>query len=277
MLRKIARKSGVGRALLWMRESKEQRLHAKWAKRNAAGLQALTDKHKGEDAVIVGMGPSLRIEDLELFGKMRSFACNKIYLAFDQVKWRPDYYSVCDVLVAENNKEQILSADFGSTQPLHQSVAWPVLGTQTGALCYGYAGTMEAWHPSEPALLGRDLSRGVLGGGYSVVLEQIQMAYAMGFRRVFLVGVDFKFALGHRTSASSASGEVLAAAGEQNHFHPNYRSKGESWTVPLLAEQKRAYAYCREAYSQDGRLLVNASRKSELAELDRVEFDRIFS
>ena len=276
MLRKIVRKIGIGKALLRMRQSAAQRKYAKWKKRNDARLAALTDKHKGEDAVVIGMGPSLRVEDLEQFGKMRSFACNKIYLAFDQVRWRPDYYSVCDVLVAENNRGEILSADFGSALPIHQSVAWPVLRVQKDALCYGYSGTMEAWSPGESALLSHDLSRGILGGGYSVVLEQIQLAYAMGFHRVFLVGIDFKFAQGQKTGASSASGEVLVAAGEQNHFHPSYRTRGEAWTVPLLAEQERAYAYCRAAFESEGRILVNASRKSELTVLERADFDLIF-
>ena len=272
MLRNIVRNIGVGKALLWMR----QRKHAKWKKGNDARLAELTGRHKGEDAVIIGMGPSLRVEDLERFGKMRSFACNKIYLAFDQVRWRPTFYSVCDILVAENNKADILSADFGSALPLHQSVTWSVLRDQKGALCYGYSGTMEKWSIGESAVLSHDISRGVLGGGFSVVLEQIQLAYAMGFQRVFLVGIDFKFAQGHKTGVSSASGEVLVAGGEQNHFHPNYRTKKETWTVPLLAEQARAYGFCRAAFERQGRVLVNASRQSELKELESADFDLIF-
>ena len=277
MLREIAKKIGVGKALLWMRMSGEERRYAKWKKQNDARLSDLTDKHKGEDAVIIGMGPSLKVEDLEKFQKMASFACNKIYLAFNQVRWRPNYYSICDILVAENNIKDIISADFGSAQPLHQSVTWPILQIQKGALCYHYNGTMENWSSDKPADLRRDLTNGVLGGGYSVVLEQIQLAYAMGFRRVFLVGIDFNFTQGQKTGFRNASGEVLVSSGEQNHFHPNYRTKGETWTVPLLAEQALAYAYCRAAFEKEGRILVNASRQSALTELERVDFERIFA
>jgi hypothetical protein len=276
MLRNIARKIGFGKALLWMRQSREEREHAKWKRRNNALLAELNDKHKGEDAVIVGMGPSLKVDDLERFEKMRCFACNKIYLVFNQVRWRPDYYSICDILVAENNIKEIITKDFGSAQPLHQSITWPVLQVQKGALCYNYNGTIERWSPNEPAALSRDLSNGILGGGYSVVLEQIQLAYAMGFKRVFLVGIDFKFFQGRRTSDISASGQVLLANGEQNHFHPNYRAKGETWTVPLLAEQSRAYAFCRVVFEREGRALLNASRQSELTELERINFERVF-
>lgn len=276
MFRKIARKAGLGRALLKVRQRWNTHKEQRRALLNDERLSALTDKHKGEDAVIIGMGPSLRVEDLELFGKMPSFACNKIYLAFNQVNWRPEYFSICDILVAKNNINEIISADFGSAQAIHHSITWPVLHIQKGALCYYYNGTMENWTMGEPAVLSRDISHGILGGGYSVVLEQIQLAYAMGFKRVFLVGIDFKFTQGHRTSATSASGEVLVATGEKNHFHPNYRAKGETWTVPLLAEQERAYAYCRMAFEREGRALLNASRQSALTELERVDFEKIF-
>lgn len=267
----------MGRALLWMRQSNEQRLHAKWAKRNAARLEALTDKHKGEDAVIVGMGPSLRVEDLELFGKMRSFACNKIYLAFDQVTWRPDYYSVIDILVAENNQQEIIAADFGHCLGIHSQLTWRVLREQSEPLCYEYSGSITSWNPSEPALMRGVLHKGLLGYGYTVVVDQIQMAYAMGFKRVYLVGVDFSFSVGKKSGEACASGEILIAGSEVNHFHKEYRKPGETWTVPRMSEQKHAFEFCRAAFEADGRLLLNASRKSELTSLERVPFSDVFA
>jgi hypothetical protein len=265
MLRKIARKAGLGKALLRMRQ-----------KRNEARLQALTDKHKGDDAVIVGMGPSLRIEDLELFGKMRSFACNKIYLAFDQVKWRPTYYSVIDILVAQNNQRAIMAADFGRSLGIHPGLTWGVMRQQPRAVCYNYSGSIASWSPGEPAAMHGCLREGLLGYGYTVVVDQIQMAYAMGFKRVYLVGVDFSFAVGKKSGESCASGKILLAGSERNHFHSEYRKPGETWTVPRMSEMQHAYEFCRAAFEADGRLLLNASRRSELTSLERVPFDDVF-
>jgi hypothetical protein len=56
---------------------------------------------------VIGNGPSLRPEDLDRLGSEITFASNKIYLVFDQIAWRPSYYSVCDPLVAQNNRETI--------------------------------------------------------------------------------------------------------------------------------------------------------------------------
>ena len=63
----------------------------------------LKDIHKGGRGFIIGTGPSLQIEDLDLLKNEVTFACNKIYLAFNQTEWRPTYYSVLDILVAEHN------------------------------------------------------------------------------------------------------------------------------------------------------------------------------
>lgn len=272
MLRDIARKIGVGNALLRMR----QRKHAKWKKGNDVRLAELTDKHKGEDAVIIGMGPSLKVEDLERLGKMRSFACNKIYLAFDQVRWRPTFYSVIDILVAQNNEREILAADLGSSLAIHPSLTWPILKSNRNALCYDYAGSIAGWSRGEPARLNNTLLHGILAYGYTVVVDQIQMAYAMGFKRVYIVGLDFSFSGGAKSGKACASGEVLVAGSETNHFHKDYRKPGETWTVPRMDEQAHAFAFCRAAFEADGRQLLNASRRSALSVLDRVPFQDVF-
>lgn len=276
MLREVARKIGVGKALLAMRQSGAERRHAKWKRQNDARLSDLTNKHKGEDAVIIGMGPSLKVDDLERFGKMRSFACNKIFLSYNHTSWRPNYYSVIDILVAENNFKEIISADHGSALPLHSSVCWSLLKSQKYALCVQYAGSIAGWSIGKCAEMNENLADGILSHGYTVLVDQIQIAYAMGFQRVYLVGVDFKFHGGLSTNERCASGEVLIASGEQNHFHKDYRKPGEKWTVPKMQEQRQAFAFCRYAFEKSGRQLINASRISELDVLDKVDFETIF-
>ena len=45
--------------------------------------------HKGKRGFIIGNGPSLKINDLDMPKNDISIASNKIYLAFNQTKWRP--------------------------------------------------------------------------------------------------------------------------------------------------------------------------------------------
>jgi len=64
-------------------------------------LSNLCNIHKDSRAFIIGSGPGLRIEDLDKLKNEITFACNKIYLAFEKTDWRPNYLSVTDNLVAK--------------------------------------------------------------------------------------------------------------------------------------------------------------------------------
>ena len=72
--------------------------HGLRASLNYQKLAALKDKHQGKRAFIIGNGSSLRISDLDRLTGEITFACNKIYLAFDQTQWRPTYYVAGDRL-----------------------------------------------------------------------------------------------------------------------------------------------------------------------------------
>lgn len=242
----------------------------------AAKLRKLHGIHKGEDAVVIGMGPSLRPEDLDYFKGYRTFACNKIYLGFDKTDWRPDYYSICDLLVAENNRDQIINMDFGNALPIHSMTVRKQLAEQRNALFYNYNHTITDWTVGQPAMLTRDLGKGIHSGGFSVLIDQIQIACLMGFSNIYVVGLDFSFSGGIPTGDRCVSGEVLVSEGEINHFHQDYRKPGETWTVPRMQEQAHAFAFCRAACEASGVNLYNASRKSALEALKRISFDETF-
>jgi hypothetical protein len=236
----------------------------------------LTDKHKGQKAVIIGMGPSLKVEDLERLSGYTTFACNKIYLAFDQVAWRPDYYSICDLLVAQNNQEAILTADFGNCQPIHAEMIRPYLAAQPRSIYYPWHLSIQDWKANNTIRLQKKIYNGLYSGGFSVVLDQLQLAYAMGFSEVYLIGIDFNFTLGNVTERYSESGQVLESAGEVNHFHKNYRKAGETWTIPRMEEQRTAFEFCENEYRKNGRRLYNASRASMLDVIPKLSFDSVF-
>jgi hypothetical protein len=241
--------------------------------KNDRRLWALKDKHKGEDAVVIGMGPSLRPEDLDRFENFVSFACNKIHLAYDQTKWRPDYYSVIDVVVIENNYEEI-GALKGSTK-IFPSRWRRDLPHMEDAL-YFRRRPKSRKVDAKPEYTDNPLC-GVLGGGATVLIPLIQMAYWMGCKSVYLVGLDFSFKLSQSTTEKSKGGaEILSSNGETNHFHKDYRKKGEKWTAPKMDQQEHAFEYARRAFEAGGRKLLNASRKTKLEVIEKVDFEEVF-
>lgn len=89
---------------------KEMQAHLKYMRKNSRrqgmeyyenrrALLALKDKYKGRRCFIVGNGPSLTTEDLDLIRNEISFGMNSIYKVFEDTQWRPTYYVTNDVML----------------------------------------------------------------------------------------------------------------------------------------------------------------------------------
>ncbi|GHC06784.1 6-hydroxymethylpterin diphosphokinase MptE-like protein [Cerasicoccus arenae] len=241
---------------------------------NDRRILSLKDRHRGETAFVLGNGPSLKAADLDLLKPYVTFASNKIYLAYESTDWRPTYYSLLDVLVAENNRDCIRGVE--STK-IFSSDAESYLGdavtpdiTWVHGLYYNPSHQDRDFKFSTNALTGTH-------SGWSVVYFQLQLAHYMGFTKVYLLGLDFSFALSPTTGAQSAHGEVLKSEGEVNHFHPDYRKPGETWTVPRLDLQCKAFVAARRAFESSNRKLINASRQTKLDILERQDLDSVLA
>jgi hypothetical protein len=232
---------------------------------NTRRLRALRNRHQGRRGVVIGNGPSLRVEDLDRLAGEVTFASNKIFLAFPETSWRPTYYSVSDILVARNNREEIEKLDlakiFGSSVkevfPDRPEILW----------------LPERISPEQD--FSEDCAESVFGG-YSVVYYQLQLAFHMGIREVYLIGMDFNFVVPQGTGQMSIHGEVLKSEGEVNHFHRDYRKPGETWTMPRLDKQQEAFACAKTAFERHGGKVCNASRSTRLDVFPKISFDDVF-
>lgn len=241
--------------------------------RNRAKLVSLRNAHAGGRCFIIGNGPSLQIADLERLRHEVTFAANKIYLAFDRTAWRPTYYSVTDLVTAQYHHEHISRLKLPKI--FNRCVA-PYFQQDKDIIWYD--SDQRAFCDSEVIHSGfsDDLLRGTWPG-FSVTFEQLQQACFMGFREIYLLGVDFDFTVAGCRLGHCAHGEVLAYAGEENYFTPHYRQVGEPWTRPRIAEMAAAYREARRCCDATGHLVRNATRCSRLDAFDRVDLDDLLA
>jgi len=233
-------------------------------------LAALKGRHKGERCFIIGMGPSLDTADLDNLKNEITFACNKVYLAFDQTDWRPTYYTVQDVLIAENNQPMIEELDLFKIFPdcvksnfrKKEDIIW--------LRCLD--------HPMRSGDYDFQFStnsiKGVYGG-WTVIYTQLQLAFYMGIREVYLIGLDFSFEVPEPTGETCIHGQVLEHKGETNHFHPDYRKAGEKWTMPRLDLQYKAFSCARKLFELHGGAVYNASRRTALDVFPLISFREV--
>jgi hypothetical protein len=239
---------------------------------NEYRLRKLKDIHRGERAFVIGMGPSLRISDLDRLKGEINFACNKVYLAFDETGWRPTYYSVADLILAEQNEAEITRLD---VRKILGSNVRTVFGASNDITYMRQIG--NPWHDGKPQVrFSRNVLAGV-NGGWTILYLQLQLAYFMGIREVYLIGVDFSFEVPEVTGEITALGEqVLEHTGEEvNHFHPDYRKPGEKWTMPKLTYQYMAFQSAKRAFEEAGGVIVNASRETALDVFPLADFDSV--
>jgi hypothetical protein len=234
-------------------------------------IRALKDIQRGQRAFILGMGPSLLVSDIDRLKGEVTFACNKIYLAFDDTKWRPTYYSVIDLLVAQNNRSDICELRLKKifTRPLQS------LFSDESDIIYVRAVRNPGPADNPRIRFSKDILEATYGG-HTVIYFQMQLAYYMGIREIYLLGVDFSFDIPKTRGEKTAHGEdVLVHSGEVNHFHPDYRKPGEKWSMPNLVYQYKAFQCAKEAFESDGGFIANASRSTKLDVFPLVDFDKI--
>ena len=110
--------------------------------------------------------------------------------------------------------------------------------------------------------------------GQSVTMMQLQLAYYLGFTAVYLIGMDFSYAIPQSAEINGAT--IISADDDPNHFHPDYFGKGKKWHDPKLDRVLMNYKKCKEAFEADGRKIYNATIGGKLELFERVDYGSLF-
>ncbi|MCH7960047.1 MAG: hypothetical protein IID08_07950 [Candidatus Hydrogenedentes bacterium] len=226
---------------------------------NDGRIAALKDRHRGEVGWLIGNGPSVRVADLERLRDAVTFCCNRIYLAYDDMKFRPTY-------LCSTDRQMI--GDFGQE----------MVDRHPGTVCFV---SEEPPPVSGDYVHFRHLSRTPLefsenvydfvmpGGG--TLISAAQIGYHMGIRKFYLYGVDHNFTFEKNEHATEIWDE---AKGDGNHFIQDYRS-GKPWAPPVLWQVEGALLSLHVFLQSKGGWIKNGTRGGCLDVLDRVEFDKV--
>ena len=231
--------------------------------RTAAEWDALRKANAGHNAwLVVGNGPSLRLEDLEAFYRqgVPSIASNKINILFNKTEWRPAFYTIADPLLIHK-----LPADHYDNVELtlvphtllymvraKRKLAWRHLPDEVGQP--KYLGNTEIPSPLS----------GLFNAG-TITCQNIQLAMWAGAKTIYVIGCDHFYANeDHKTGTRKG-----AHQGTSNHFDPNYRKPGEIVNEAPVDVMNRGYAVLRKMADARGIQIVNVSRKSALEAFER--------
>lgn len=235
------------------------KLHSKkWLKKYALGLNRFRNIHQGEDCFIIGNGPSLNKMDLSLLNDYYTFGLNKIFLIFKNVDLKLSYHVAVNPLVVEQSKNEIPNLNCPSFLSFLPAVKNHIK-SENGNIYY--LGDLK---PKK--LFYKDITEGFEQGS-TVTYSALQIAYFMGFKRVFLIGVDHNF-----FQTGNPNEQQKMNNNDPNHFDPNY-FKGQKWHLADLEGSECHYTIAKYYFEKDGREIFDATIDGKLDIFKKIDFE----
>lgn len=239
------------------RQAREtDRLHRRWRRNYRGRLEKFRNIHRGEQCFIIGNGPSLNKMDLGRLNEHTCFGLNKIHLICDSAGLEVDYHVAVNPLVIQQSAAQFArlrcpsflsyQASIGHVKPVENIVF---------LLCV------------DPFTFRPDITQGVCDG-YTVTYAAMQIAYFMGFKEVYLIGVD------HNFDVNGKPNELQYMSGpDPNHFDPGY-FRGHYWHLPDLEGSELAYRMAQFFFRRDGREIYDATVDGKLNVFPKISYDQ---
>ena len=105
----------------------------------------------------------------------------------------------------------------------------------------------------------------------TVVYTAIQIAVYMGFKKIYLIGVDHHF----HTSMNS-KGEIIVDKTAKDYFSDKYNTDKENLYIPNTDLSTLAFVAAKEYTDAHNVRIYNATRGGKLEVFPRIEFNSIF-
>ncbi|MDO6691935.1 DUF115 domain-containing protein [Aliiglaciecola sp. 3_MG-2023] len=222
-------------------------------------IEILQNRHFGQRAVIVCNGPSLNKMDLSFLKREKTIGLNKIYLGFKKFNFYSNYYVAVNKKVLEQSHREI-----------NQLTCQKFLSNRCDNLFKNDCLTHILNTKNPPTRFCKDIAFG-LEEGWTVTYAALQVAFYLGFKEIFIIGMDHRF---HYNGAPNA--ESVMTQSDPNHFSPDYFSKGCKWDNPDLENSERSYEIARQVYEQNNRRIFDATVNGNCDIFEKVNYKSVF-
>lgn len=237
-------------------------------------LLELKNAFKGERCFIIGNGPSLNLNNLDLLQGEFTFAVNSFFLKTRDTGFMPTFYVVEDNKVMEENAKDIREFDAPFKFFPEEYRRYDLEADTT---CF-FSLDQEFYMKSKPYYGIPRFSVSAhkeIFAGQTVTYANMQLAFYMGFTEVYLIGMDFNY---HIPPEHKRTGNhILSTTDDPNHFHKDYFGKGKTWKDPQLDRVLLNYKMADLIYTAAQRKIYNATVGGKLEVFERVDYASLFT
>lgn len=226
--------------------------------------------HQGERCFVIGNGPSLRAEDLQILhdNHIVTFASNRIFHIYDQTQWRPTYYVSEDLTILQSIQDTVANLPCKARfLPINHK--WDGYVDVADATWFYLDFTSDFKRTFGLSL---DITRGIRCCG-TVTMSCIQLALYMGFTDIYLLGVDHNY-----SSYIDSTGNLVVDQTVKDYFSEDYDTDFKNIIKRDLSSTTRSYLSAEKLSRRDGGFRVyNATRGGKLEVFERVDFETLFN
>ncbi len=233
-------------------------------------MKKIHNSHLGESCFVIGNGPSLTAEDLTALykNKIDSFAVNRIFKIFPQTKWRPTYYVSTDAVLIRDMLDDVNAMTDVKDKfiPLQNKYYNNI---KVDGAHHFFRNDLRENDPSDKFSL--DCTKQVNMRG-TVTIACIQLAIHMGYRNIYLLGVDHNF-----DKIITEDGEIIIDPSVKNYFVEGYDDDVANEVTHDLGNTTRSYRDVRIFCDKFGVNVFNATRKTKLEVFEKADFDEVIN
>lgn len=227
-------------------------------------MAKIHNSHLGESCFVIGNGPSLSAADLTALHEnhIASFAVNRIMKIFPQTPWRPTYYVSTDPVLIRDYLDEVGELPSEKFIPLQNKYYH---GIKVKGAHYFFRNDRRKRDQADK--FGLDCTSQVNMRG-TVTIASIQLAIHMGYRYIYLIGVDHNF-----DKIITENGEVIIDPSVKNYFCEGYDDDVSNEVTHDIGNTTRAYYDVRRFCDKYDVHVFNASRATKLDAFERVTFE----
>jgi len=218
-------------------------------------VEQFKDIHKGQRCFVIGTGPSLNKVNFSLIKNEILFGVNRLYKGYDKFDINCKYYGV-----SGNTDWILLHKDL---LKLNTVLFSPHVGDgQKTVRCPVRSPHVFDGHFS------KDPTKSLRGGGSVIISICLQVAYYMGFSKVYLLGCDCDYTNQFYFDGTAPTDKEYA-----------YARKVDSKNNLLTGDWSRifnSYKTCKKVYEEAGREIVNCTVGGKLEIFRRQTLEDLF-
>lgn len=238
----------------------DNRFLAEWYLKHRSRLLKFENRHAGESCFIIGNGPSLNHMDLSLLKGRCTFGLNKVHLLKERFNLDISYHVAVNSLVIEQciREFEALSC--------HSFLAYGAARNVTHGRDHIHFLATDSNFPTPYSFYQSPLQP--ISEGYTVTYVAMQLAFFMGFNKLFLIGVDHNFKV-----SGNPNDEQMLYGEDKNHFDPHYFSNMK-WHLPDLEASELSYRLALWFYSRAGRMIYDSTVDGKLQIFPKISYQQ---